>query len=148
MLTVFSDDFFMSEALKEAKKAFENGEVPIGAVIVSNNQIIARAHNQTEQLIDFTAHAEMIAFTSAAEFLGKKHLNDCTLYVTVEPCVMCSGAAYWTQLKKIVFAATDPKRGPISRKLNLLHPKCEVVQGIREEEAKVLMQSFFQGKRI
>ncbi len=148
MLTVFSDDYFMSEALKEAQKAFEKGEVPIGAVIVSNNQIIARAHNQTEQLVDFTAHAEMIAFTAATEYLGKKHLNDCTLYVTVEPCVMCSGAAYWTQLKKLVFATTDPKRGPISRNLDLLHPKCEVVQGIKEEEARSIMQNFFRKKRI
>ncbi len=147
MLTVFSDDYFMAEALKEAQLAFNKGEVPIGAVIVSNKQIIARAHNQTEQLVDFTAHAEMIAFTAAADFLGKKYLNECTLYVTVEPCVMCSGAAYWTQLKKIVFATTDPKRGPISRELDLLHPKCEVVQGVKETEAKQLMQDFFKAKR-
>ena len=104
-----SDEYFMREALKEAQKAFDLDEVPIGAVIVSNNRIIARAHNLTERLNDVTAHAEMQAFTSAAEFLGGKYLHNCTLYVTIEPCVMCTGASYWTQLNKIVYGAKDPK---------------------------------------
>ena len=111
MIQPKSDEYFMREALKEAQKAYDLDEVPIGAVIVSNNRIIARAHNLTERLNDVTAHAEMQAFTSAAEFLGGKYLHNCTLYVTIEPCVMCTGASYWTQLNKIVYGAKDPKRG-------------------------------------
>ena len=119
----FNDNYFMKEALKEAQKALEKGEVPVGCVIVCNNQIIARAHNFTERLNDVTAHPEMQAFTAAADFLGGKYLNECTLYVTLEPCVMCGGASYWTQLKKLVYGANDVKRGYSQLSENILHPK-------------------------
>ena len=109
MLSVFSDEHFMKEAFKEAQKAFNEDEVPVGAIVVCENKIIARAHNMTERLNDVTAHAEMLAFTSATDYLGGKYLNECTLYVTLEPCVMCAGASYWTQLKKMVYAASDEK---------------------------------------
>lgn len=147
MLAVFSDEHFMKEALKEAQKAFDKDEVPVGAVIVCENKIIARAHNMTEQLNDVTAHAEMLAFTSATDFLGGKYLNECTLYVTLEPCVMCAGASYWTQLKKVVFAASDEKRGFKRISPSLLHPKTQMVSGILENEAAELIQKFFQQKR-
>lgn len=147
MLSVFSDEHFMKEALKEAQKAFNEEEVPVGAVVVCDNKIIARAHNMTERLNDVTAHAEMLAFTSATDFLGGKYLNECTLYVTLEPCVMCAGASYWTQLKKIVFAASDEKRGFERISSPLLHPKTQVVKGILEQEATELLQTFFQKKR-
>ena len=123
----FNDTYFMKEALKEAQKAFVKDEVPVGAVIVCENQIIARAHNYTEALNDVTAHAEMQAFTAAADYLGGKYLNECTLYVTLEPCVMCAGASYWTQLKKIVFGASEEKRGFLSINDVILHPNTEVV---------------------
>jgi tRNA(adenine34) deaminase len=119
MLSVFSDEHFMKEAFKEAQKAFDEDEVPVGAVIVCDNKIIARAHNMTERLNDVTAHAEMLAFTSATAYLGGKYLKECTLYVTLEPCVMCAGASYWTQLKKVVFGASDPKRGFTKHSENL-----------------------------
>jgi tRNA(adenine34) deaminase len=147
MLSVFSDEHFMKEALKEAQKAFNEDEVPVGAVVVCDNKIIARAHNMTERLNDVTAHAEMLAFTSATDFLGGKYLNECTLYVTLEPCVMCAGASYWTQLKKIVFAASDEKRGFERIPPSLLHPKTQVVKGVLENEAALLLQTFFQKKR-
>lgn len=147
MLAVFSDEHFMKEALKEAQKAFDKDEVPVGAVIVCENKIIARAHNMTEQLNDVTAHAEMLAFTSATDFLGGKYLNECTLYVTLEPCVMCAGASYWTQLKKVVFAASDDKRGFKRISPSLLHPKTQVLSGILKNEASELIQTFFQKKR-
>lgn len=147
MLAVFSDEHFMKEALKEAQKAFDKDEVPVGAVIVCENKIIARAHNMTEQLNDVTAHAEMLAFTSATDFLGGKYLNECTLYVTLEPCVMCAGASYWTQLKKVVFAASDDKRGFKRISPSLLHPKTQVLSGILKKEASELIQTFFQKKR-
>lgn len=147
MLSVFSDEHFMKEALKEAQKASSEDEVPVGAVIVCENKIIARAHNMTEKLNDVTAHAEMLAFTSATDFLGGKYLNECTLYVTLEPCVMCAGASYWTQLKKIVFAASDTKRGFERISPSLLHPKTQVVKGVLENEAQQLLQTFFQKKR-
>ncbi len=137
----------MNEALKEAKYALEEDEIPIGAVIVMKNKIIARAHNLTEKLNDVTAHAEMQAFTAAANNLGAKYLQDATLYVTVEPCIMCAGASYWSQIKKIVIGASDNKRGYSSLTENILHPKTEVVKGILEEESKKLMQDFFQSKR-
>lgn len=137
----------MSEALKEANKAFDMGEVPIGAIIVCNQQIIARAHNLTEQLNDVTAHAEMQAFTSAAEFLGGKYLNDCTLYVTIEPCIMCTGASYWTQIGKIVYGAKDLKRGTSLLGKTITHPKTEIISGILESECKEIMQHFFKNKR-
>jgi len=142
-----SDEHFMKEALKEAQKAFEIDEVPIGAVIVSDGRVIARAHNLTERLNDVTAHAEMQAFTSAAEFLGGKYLHQCTLYVTIEPCVMCSGASYWTQLDKIVFGAKDEKRGASKLGVKLTHPKTKVETGVLETECAGLMQKFFNQKR-
>ena len=123
MLQDHSDDYFMKKALAEAQKAKEIDEVPVGAVVVCDNQIIARAHNFTERLNDVTAHAEMQAFTAAADYLGGKYLNECTLYVTLEPCVMCAGASYWTQLKKIVFGASDEKRGFRAMAGHVLHPK-------------------------
>jgi len=145
--TIYSDEYFMNEALKEAKYALEEDEIPIGAVIVMKNKIIARAHNLTEKLNDVTAHAEMQAFTAAANNLGAKYLQDATLYVTVEPCIMCAGASYWSQISKIVIGASDNKRGYSSLSENILHPKTEVVKGVLEEESKKLMQDFFQSKR-
>ena len=142
-----SDEYFMREALKEAQKAFDLDEVPIGAIIVSNDRIIARAHNLTERLNDVTAHAEMQAFTAAAEFLGGKYLHDCTLYVTIEPCVMCTGASYWTQLKKIVYGAKDSKRGASKLNIQLSHPKTKITFGVLKAECGELMQKFFNSKR-
>ena len=142
-----SHEYFMKEALKEAQKAYDADEVPIGAVIVSEGQIIARAHNLTERLNDVTAHAEMQAFTSAAEYLGGKYLHNCTLYVTIEPCVMCSGAAYWAQIKRIVYGANDEKRGDNKKGITLTHPKTIVKQGILEKDCRQIMQSFFSHKR-
>ena len=136
----------MCEALKEAEKAFEIGEVPVGAVVVCQNKIIARAHNQTEKLTDATAHAEMLAVTSAAHYLGSKYLNECVLFVTLEPCVMCAGALNWVQLQKLVFGATDVQRGYSLSKSPLLHPKTEVVKGVKANESKELLDNFF--KRI
>ena len=143
----FDDTYFMKEAFKEAQKAFLNDEVPVGAVIVCENQIIARAHNYTETLNDVTAHAEMQAFTAAADYLGGKYLNECILYVTLEPCVMCGGASYWAQLKKIVFGAADEKRGFSILSENILHPKTEVESGLMKEECSKLLTDFFQSKR-
>lgn len=145
--TIYSDEHFMNEALKEARYAFELDEIPIGAVIVIKNKIIARAHNLTEKLNDVTAHAEMQAFTAAANNLGAKYLSDAVLYVTVEPCIMCAGAAYWTQIKKIVIGTSDNKRGYSSLQESILHPKTEVVKGVLEAECRELMQTFFQSKR-
>lgn len=147
MLTIYSDEYYMKEALKEAQKAFDEDEVPVGAVVVCDNKIIARAHNMTEKLNDVTAHAEMLAITSATNFLGGKYLNECTLYVTLEPCVMCAGALYWSQLKKIVYAAPDLKRGFSLVKSNILHPKTEIIKGIMQQEASDLVTSFFKSKR-
>ena len=143
----FDDTYFMNEAFKEAEKALEKDEVPVGAVIVCDNQIIARAHNYTETLNDVTAHAEMQAFTSASDFLGGKYLNECTLYVTLEPCIMCGGASYWAQIKKIVFGASDDKRGFSSLSENILHPKTEVVSGIEKDKCAKLITDFFKLKR-
>lgn len=147
-LNVFSDQYFMQEALKEAQKAFDADEVPVGAVVVCNNKIIARCHNLTERLNDVTAHAEMQAITSAANFLGGKYLNECTLYVTLEPCVMCAGAIAWAQLGKLVYGASDTKKGfhLVSDK-NILHPKTEVISGIMADQSSDLMKLFFQQKR-
>lgn len=147
MLSVFSDEHFMKEALKEAQKAFDENEVPVGAVIVCENKIIARAHNMTERLNDVTAHAEMLAFTSATDFLGGKYLNECTLYITLEPCVMCAGASYWTQLKKIVIGAKDEKRGFLTYSKKLIHPKTEIKVNVLAEESSSLLKSFFKQKR-
>jgi tRNA(adenine34) deaminase len=142
-----SDEQFMREALKEAQKAFDMDEVPVGVVIVCNDKIIARAHNLTERLNDVTAHAEMQAITSAANFLNGKYLNECTLYVTLEPCVMCAGALAWSQIGKIVYAASDSKRGFKLINNNLLHPKTEIKSGILADECAELLKSFFQKKR-
>ena len=146
MVFPFDDTYFMKRALQEAEAAFEKGEVPIGAVIVVDQRIIARGHNLTERLTDVTAHAEMQVITAASNFLGGKYLRNCTLYVTLEPCQMCAGALYWSQISKIVFAAKDPKRG--FRALGTkLHPKTEVVEGILDHEASVLLKRFFLQRR-
>ena len=141
------DSYYMKQALAEARKAFEQDEVPIGAVIVCNGRIIARAHNLTETLNDVTAHAEMQAITAAATNIGGKYLNDCTLYVTVEPCPMCAGAIGWSQLGRLVYGASDEKRGYQRYAPNVLHPRTEVTSGIEAEEATALMKKFFNGKR-
>ena len=137
----------MNEALKEAKRALEKDEVPIGAVIVCEDRIIARAHNLTETLNDVTAHAEMQAYTAASGYLGGKYLNECTLYVTIEPCVMCAGALGWSQISRIAFGAADEKRGFQRFAPNALHPKTEVITGVLEEECSKLMKDFFKKKR-
>jgi tRNA(adenine34) deaminase len=146
-LQPFSDEYFMKQALVEAQNAFDQEEVPVGAVVVCNNQIIARAHNFTERLNDVTAHAEMQSFTSAADYLGGKYLKNCTLYVTLEPCVMCAGAAYWAQLSKVVIGAPDEQRGFLQLSENVLHPKTEVITGIMKEECSTLLNTFFAKKR-
>ena len=147
MMELYSDDYFMNEALKEARKAFQADEVPVGAVVVANNIIIARAHNYTERLNDVTAHAEMQAITSAANAIGGKYLNDCTLYVTLEPCLMCAGALHWTHITKIVYGASDEKRGYTQVGQNVLHPKTLVTKGIMERECGTLLTKFFISKR-
>ena len=141
------DTFYMKQALSEAHKAADRGEVPVGAVVVCRDRIIARSHNLTETLNDVTAHAEMQAITAAANFLGGKYLTDCTLYVTVEPCVMCAGAIAWAQLGRLVFGASDEKRGYQKYAPNALHPKTVVVQGILSEESAEMMKVFFKKKR-
>ena len=146
MITPYNDEYFMQKALEEAQKAFDADEIPVGAVVVANDQIIARAHNFTEKLNDVTAHAEMQAITAAANFLGGKYLKGCTMYITLEPCVMCAGALYWSQIDKIVFAASDEKRGA-GVVGELYHPKTTIVRGILEDEGKELMVKFFQKKR-
>ncbi len=146
MMNPHDDTYFMKRALQEAQMAFDKNEVPIGAIIVMNNQIIARAHNLTETLNDVTAHAEMQAFTAAADFLGGKYLNNCTLYVTLEPCQMCAGASYWTQLAKIVYGASDEKRGFKAMNTSL-HPKTKVTGGVLEEACSELLTRFFIEKR-
>ena len=140
------DQYFMRKALEEAERAYEIDEVPVGAVFVVNQRIIARAHNLTERLNDVTAHAEMQAITSAANFLGGKYLKGCTLYVTLEPCVMCMGALYWSQLDRIVYAASDPKRGALAQGVNP-HPKSICMGGVMQEAAADLLERFFQKKR-
>jgi tRNA(adenine34) deaminase len=146
MIEPFDDVYFMKKALQEAELAYHKGEVPVGAVIVLNNQIIARAHNLTETLNDVTAHAEMQAFTAAADYLGGKYLKDCILYVTLEPCQMCAGASYWTQIHKIVYAATEPERG-FKKLQTTLHPKTKVISGVLENESSKLLKRFFIEKR-
>ena len=141
------DVYYMKQALAEARKAAERGEIPVGAVVVCKDRIIARAHNLTETLTDVTAHAEMQAITAAASTLGGKYLNECTLYATVEPCVMCAGAIGWSQLKRLVFGAEDVKRGYRLYAPQALHPKTEVVQGILAEECAALMKEFFAARR-
>lgn len=143
----FDDNYFMKKAFQEAQLAYEKGEVPVGAVVVANNRIIARAHNLTETLTDVTAHAEMQAITAAENLLGSKYLNECTLYVTLEPCVMCAGALGWSQLGKLVYAASDEKRGFTKFAPKSLHPKTEVVAGVMGEDCADLMTAFFQERR-
>lgn len=146
MIHPFTDEYFMKKALQEAEMAFDKGEIPVGAVIVVADKVIARTHNLTELLNDVTAHAEMQAITAAANFLGGKYLKDCTLYVTLEPCQMCAGALYWSQISKIVFGASDTHRG--YEKLGTqLHPKTTVVRGVLAEESADLMKRFFAEKR-
>ena len=143
----FNDTFFMNEALKEAKKALDLGEVPVGAVIVSGSQIIARAHNYTQQLNDATAHAEMQAYTIASDYLQSRYLHNCTLYVTLEPCMMCAGAAYWTQISKIVYGTKDDKKGFSNLEISIIHPKTIVQNGLLEYECKKLLKEFFKKRR-
>lgn len=143
---MFTDEYYMKMALQEAEAALEQDEVPIGCVVVCNNRIIARAHNLTETLNDVTAHAEMQAITSAANFLGGKYLKDCTLYVTMEPCVMCSGALSWSQISKVVIGTRDEQRGFINKHLTL-HPKTEVITGVMENECSAIVKNFFKSKR-
>lgn len=142
-----NDTFYMKQALQEARKAFERGEVPVGAVVVCRDRVIARSHNLTEALNDVTAHAEMQAITAAADYLGAKYLSDCTIYVTVEPCVMCAGAIAWSQMGRLVFGAADEKRGYQRFAPQALHPKTVVLQGILEEECASLMKDFFKKRR-
>ena len=148
MITPYNDDYFMKQAFLEARKAYDLDEVPVGAVIVANKQIIARAHNLTEKLHDVTAHAEVQAITAASEYLGAKYLNNCTLYVTLEPCVMCAGALYWSQIDKVIFAARDERRGAGRIKEGLYHPKTVVSNGVMAEECSELMKDFFKAKRV
>ena len=145
---IFSPEYYMNEALKEAEKALARNEVPVGAVIVCNRTIIARAHNLTETLNDVTAHAEMQAFTAAAGYLGGKYLNECTLFVTLEPCVMCAGAAFWTQLGGIIYGASDEKRGYRLVEHPLLHPKTQVAGGVLANECRKILTQFFKDKRL
>ena len=146
MEILLDDNYFMKQALIEAQKAYESDEVPVGVVVVVDQKIIARAHNLTERLTDVTAHAEMQAITSAANFLNGKYLKGCTIYVTLEPCVMCLGALYWSQLRRIVYGASDPKRGFLQANLSP-HPKTTVEKGVLEKEASELLNTFFRSKR-
>lgn len=146
-LSVFTPEYFMREALKQAQKALDTGEIPVGAVVVCDDRIIARAHNQVELLNDPTAHAEILAITAACENMGTKYLEGCSLYVTLEPCVMCAGATYWSQLVKIEYAASDPKRGFSRFGRELIHPKCEVSKGLLKEESEFLLNNFFNRLR-
>lgn len=141
------DEYYMRQALQEARAAYAEEEIPVGAVVVAEGHIIARTHNNTERLQDVTAHAEMLAFTAAANLLGAKYLTGCTLYVTLEPCVMCAGAAGWTHIDRIVYGAADPKRGFMRYGTGLLHPRTEVTGGVLQEECEGLMKDFFKQKR-
>lgn len=146
-LSVYSPERYMKEAFRQAQLAYEKGEVPVGAVVVVNNRIIAKAHNQVEMLNDPTAHAEILAITAAAEFLGSKYLEDCTMYVTLEPCVMCAGALNWAQLDTIYYGASDEKRGYSLVGKNILHPKTKIYTGIMALESKHLLEDFFKQLR-
>lgn len=141
------DELYMQKALAEARQALEEGEVPIGCVVVCDGRVVGRGHNLTQTLQDVTAHAEMQAITAAAQTVGAKYLTDCTLYVTVEPCVMCAGAIGWAQVRRVVFAADDPKRGFTQYAPKALHPKCEVTRGVLAQQAQELMKTFFEQKR-
>lgn len=146
-MELYTDEYFMNEALKQAQFAFEEGEIPVGAVIVSKNKIIARAYNQTERLTDVTAHAEILAITAAENHLGAKYLTDCKIYITLEPCPMCAGALYWSQISEVHFAAKDPKRGFHQCNPGMLHPKTKVFSGTLETKAEKLLMNFFQNLR-
>ena len=146
-MQLYTDEFFMGEALKEARKALDDGEVPVGAVVVCQKKIIARSHNQSERLHDSTAHAEMLVVTSASNYLGSKYLDECTLYVTLEPCVMCAGALHWVQLQKLIYGAEDEQRGYSLIRSPLLHPRTEVLKGISGQESKELLSQFFKRLR-
>ncbi|MEZ4911759.1 MAG: nucleoside deaminase [Saprospiraceae bacterium] len=147
MLSIYTDDYFMKQAIKEAEKAAAADEVPIGAVIVCKNAIIAKAYNQTEMLNDVTAHAEILAITAASSYLSGKYLKSCTMYVTVEPCIMCAGALYWSQIGKVVYGASDDKRGFMRFGKELLHPRTKLEFGICHDECGALVRHFFQKKR-
>ncbi len=147
MLTVISDDYFMTQAIREAEKARDNGEVPVGAVVVCRNQIIARAHNQTQLLTDVTAHAEIMAITTAASYLGSKYLKECTLFVTLEPCIMCAGALFWSQIDRVVYGASDEKRGFMRYGKELLHPVTKLEYGIKHDECAEIIRAFFIAQR-
>ena len=146
-MAIFDDEYFMREAIKEAQIALEEGEVPIGAVVVCNNKIIGKGHNQTERMVDVTAHAEMLAITAASQVLGGKYLNNCSLYVTVEPCVMCAGALAWSQLGQLVYGTSDEKRGYARCQPQLLHPRTIVKKGVLEDICKEMVVNFFKTKR-
>lgn len=147
-LSVYSDEYFMKQALAEAKKAFDQGEIPVGAVIVSHQQIIARAHNQTEILTDVTAHAEILAITAASDYLGAKFLEECTLYVTMEPCMMCAGALYWARLAKVIYGVADDDRGFMRYGKEILHPRTKLEYGVLHDECQSLIQRFFHNLRV
>lgn len=146
-MELFTDEYFMKKALKQAQEAFDNNEVPIGAVIVANKQIIAQAHNQTELLNDVTAHAEILAITAASSFIGAKYLKDCTMYVTIEPCCMCAGALKWSQIGKVIYGSEEEKSGFMKFGKEMLHPKTKVEYGLMQKECAELMKRFFQKKR-
>ena len=145
---LFSDEYFMNEALKEAARALEADEIPVGAVVVSENQIVARAYNQTQTLLDVTAHAEMLAITAAAHSLGSKYLDHCTLFVTLEPCIMCGSATAWSHLARLVYGAADPKAGYTTIIQDILHPGTQVKKGVLEKECSRLLKDFFRNKRV
>lgn len=146
-MTIIGHEFYMRKALEQAEIAYSDNEIPVGAVIVYNNKIIAKAHNLCEKLTDFTAHAEMQVFTSASEYLNNKYLNECILYVTLEPCLMCAGASFWTRIGGIVYGAKDPRRGYSKNSLSALHPKTIVKSGVLGNECSQLLKSFFKDKR-
>jgi len=146
-LELFSDEYWMNEALKQARIAAEEGEIPVGAVIVVKNRIIAKAYNQTEKLTDVTAHAEILAITAASNALGAKYLPECKLYVTLEPCIMCAGACFWAQLGELHYAASDPKRGFSKADISIIHPKTKLHSGLLQEQSKDLLQIFFKNLR-
>lgn len=148
MIEVYNDAYFMKQAIDEAKKAFDEGEVPVGAVVVCDKKIIARGYNQVERLRDVTAHAEILAITGASDYLGSKYLQDCTLYVTLEPCAMCAGAIAWAQIGTIVYGASDDKKGFMQFGKRMLHPKTKLAYGFMMEECSLLLKEFFKRKRI
>ena len=143
---MFSDEYFMNIAYQQAELAFDRGEIPVGCIIVADNMVIAKAHNLTETLNDVTAHAEMQAITSASEFLGGKYLKNCTMYITLEPCVMCAGALAWSQISKVVIGARDEQRGFINKNLSL-HPKTEIITGMMEDDCSWIVKEFFRNRR-